>query len=113
LSVNFAKKYSVKKPVIVGGRDSWKCTKLLRENKIPVMLMRLHDLPELAEDDVDLIYKLPFLLQKDSVTICLQLEGDMEAMQSRNLPFVAGTAAAYGLTKEQALQSVTLDAAKF
>jgi len=112
LSVNFAKKYSVKKPVIVGGRDSWKCTKLLRENKIPVMLMRLHDLPELAEDDVDLIYKLPFLLQKDSVQFCLQLEGDMEAMQSRNLPFVAGTAAAYGLTKEQALQSVTLDAAK-
>jgi len=76
------------------------------------MLMRLHDLPELAEDDVDLIYKLPFLLQKDSVQFCLQLEGDMEAMQSRNLPFVAGTAAAYGLTKEQALQSVTLDAAK-
>ena len=32
--------------------------------------------------------------------------------QVRNLPFVAGTACAYGLSKEQALQSVTLDAAK-
>jgi len=31
---------------------------------------------------------------------------------SRNLPFAAGQAAAYGLTKEDALKSITLDAAK-
>ncbi|HEY1201040.1 MAG TPA: amidohydrolase family protein, partial [Niastella sp.] len=30
----------------------------------------------------------------------------------RNLPFNAGTAAAYGLTKEQALQAITLNSAK-
>jgi imidazolonepropionase-like amidohydrolase len=36
----------------------------------------------------------------------------MEAMNARNLAFLAGTAAAYGLTKEQALQSVTLSSAK-
>jgi imidazolonepropionase-like amidohydrolase len=40
------------------------------------------------------------------------MEGDMEAMQSRNLPFLAGYSVAYGLTKEQALQSITLNAAK-
>jgi imidazolonepropionase-like amidohydrolase len=51
-------------------------------------------------------------LQKDSILFCLQLEGDMEAMQSRNLPFNAGVAAAYGLTKEQALASITSNAAK-
>jgi len=33
-------------------------------------------------------------------------------MQSRNLPFNAGVAAAYGLTKEQALASITCNAAK-
>jgi len=59
-----------------------------------------------------LIFKLPFLLQKDSVLFCLQNQGDMEAMNARNLAFLAGTAAAYGLTKEQALQSVTLSSAK-
>jgi imidazolonepropionase-like amidohydrolase len=36
----------------------------------------------------------------------------MEAMQSRNLPFLAGTSVAYGVSKEQALQSITLNAAK-
>lgn len=111
-AVNFSKKYGVKKPVIVGGKDSWKTSKLLRENKIPVMLSRLNDLPEYAEDDVDIVYRTPALLQKDSVMFCLQMFGDMEAMQSRNLPFIAGTAAAYGLTKEEALQSITLNAAK-
>ena len=30
----------------------------------------------------------------------------------RNLPFMAGTLATYGLTKEEALQSITLNAAK-
>jgi len=55
---------------------------------------------------------MPYLLQKDSVLFCLQNQGDMEAMNARNIAFLAGTAAAYGLTKEQALQSITLSSAK-
>jgi imidazolonepropionase-like amidohydrolase len=112
LAINFAKKYSIKKPVIVGGKDAWKITSILLDNKIPVMLNRLFDLPELSDDDVDITFRTPYLLQKDSVLFCLQMEGDMEAMQSRNLPFLAGYSVAYGLTKEQALQSITLNAAK-
>jgi hypothetical protein len=111
-AVNFAKKYGIKKPVIVGGKDAWKITGFLRDNSVPVMLSRLHDLPDLPDDDVDITFRSPALLMKDSVLFCLQIEGDMEAMQSRNLPFLAGTAAAYGLTKEQALQSITLNASK-
>lgn len=111
-AVNFAKKHNVAKPVIVGGKDAWKITSFLKANNIPVILNRLHDLPELNEDNVDITYSTPALLQKDSVLFCLQIEGDMEAMQSRNLPFLAGTAAAYGLTKEEALQSITLNTAK-
>ena len=76
------------------------------------MLNRVNDLPDNNDDDVDIVYRTPYLLQKDSVLFCLQLEGDMEAMQSRNLPFNAGAAAAYGLTKEEALASITYNAAK-
>lgn len=112
LAVNFAKKHSITKPVIVGGKDSWKIPAFLKSNNIPVILNRLHDLPELAEDDIDITYRSAALLQKDSVLFCLQIEGDMEASQSRNLPFIAGTSAAYGLTKEQALQAITLNTAK-
>ncbi|MBK8369143.1 MAG: amidohydrolase family protein [Bacteroidetes bacterium] len=111
-AINFSKKYAIKKMVIVGGKDSHKITKLLKENNVAVMLNRLHDLPDLPEAETDLIFKLPYLLQKDSVLFCLQNQGDMEAMNARNLAFLAGTAAAYGLTKEQALQSVTLNSAK-
>ena len=112
MAVNFAKKFAVKKIIIVGGKDSYKVTQLLKENHVAVMVNRLHDLPDLPEVDTDILYKLPYLLQKDSVMFCLQNQGDMEAMNSRNLPYLAGTAAAYGLTKEQALQSITLSTAK-
>lgn len=111
-AVSFVKANAIKKAVIVGGRDSWMVTDLLRDNNIPVIVSRLHDLPEHPEDDVDLTYKLPYLLQKAGVMYCLNNEGDMEAMGTRNLPFLAGTAAAYGLTKEQALRSITLNTAR-
>jgi adenine deaminase len=76
------------------------------------MLNRVNDLPDNTDDNIDIVFRTPYLLQKDSILFCLQLEGDMEAMQSRNLPFNAGVAAAYGLTKEQALASITSNAAK-
>ena len=110
-AIQFTQKFAVKKPVIVGGKESYRVTSELKKNKIPVMLNRVNDLPDYTDDNVDIIYSLPYLLQKDSVLFCLQLEGDMEAMQSRNLPFNAGEAVAYGLTKEQALSSITLNAA--
>jgi adenine deaminase len=76
------------------------------------MLGRINDLPDYIGDDVDIVNRLPGLLQKDSVLYCIQVEGDMEAMQSRNLPFNAGAAVAYGISKEEALSAITLNAAK-
>lgn len=111
-AVYFAKQFELKKLVIVGGKDAWLITDLLKQNNVAVIVNRVHDLPDYAEDDVDLPFKLPYLLQKAGVLFCLNNEGDMEAMGTRNLPFMAGTAAAYGLTKEQALKAVTLNTAK-
>lgn len=111
-AVGFAKKFNIEHTIIIGGEDSWMITDLLKENKVAVCLNRIHELPSRPEDDVDLPYKRPYLLQKAGVLFCLNYEGDMEAMGSRNLPFTAGTAAAYGLTKEEALMSITLNTAK-
>jgi hypothetical protein len=111
-AINFAKQNKISKVAIVGGKESWMITDLLKQNEIAVIISRLHDLPTYQEDDIDLPYKLPYLLQKGGVLYCLNNEGDMEAMNTRNLPFLAGTAAAYGLTKEQALRSITLNTAK-
>lgn len=112
MAISFAKKFAIKKPVIVGGKESYKITAELRKNKVPVMLNRIFDLPDNADEDIDILYRIPYLLQKDSVLFCLQLEGDMEAMQSRNLAFNAGATVSYGLSKEEALASVTYNAAR-
>ena len=111
-AVNLARALEIKKTVIIGGDDSWMVTDMLIENKVAVILNRLHELPGKPEDDVDLSFKRPFLLQKAGVLYCLGHEGDMEVMGTRNLPFNAGTAAAYGLNKEEALMAITSNTAK-
>ncbi len=111
-AINFSKHFNIARPVVVGGKESYKITAFLKQSRVPVMLNRVNELPDNIDDDVDIVYRMPYLLQKDSILFCLQLEGDMEAMQSRNLPFNAGSAVAYGLSAEQALSAVTLNAAK-
>jgi imidazolonepropionase-like amidohydrolase len=69
-------------------------------------------MPEHADDDVDLPYKMAKLPDK-GVLVGLENSGAMERMNTRNLPFLAGTCAAYGLDKEQALQLITSNTAKF
>lgn len=106
--IEFASHFDLKFPVLVGGYDAPLAGRKLADAKIPVMLRRLHSLPENEEDAVDLSYSLPSLLKKEGVQFCLQNEGDMEAMNARNLPFLAGTAMAYGLSEEEAISCVSL-----
>lgn len=110
--IEFCQDLKIPYPVIIGGYDSYMVTEQLRDAEIPVMLPRLHGLPENEDDPIDLVYRLPKLLKDGGVQFCLQNEGDMEAMNARNIPFLAGTARAYGLTEEEAIQSVTLHAAQ-
>ncbi len=110
--ISFSNKYDFKHPVIIGGNDSYLVPKQLIDAGFSVMITRLHSLPEREEDAVDQPFKLPYLLQTAGVPFCLQNEGDMEAMNARNLPFQAGTAMAYGLTEEQAVAAISLSACK-
>lgn len=111
-AINFSKKHNVVKMVIIGGYDAWMLTDMLKENKIAVILKRVHSLPQRQEEDVYLPYKMPKILHDAGVLFCLENSGDMEAMGTRNLPFYAGTAAAYGINKEDALSLITLNTAK-
>lgn len=106
--VELAKQFGFK-CVIVGGSDSWKIASYLKENQVPVVLNSVHSLPNFRDDDVDLPYKTPHLLQQAGVLYCIS-DPDVQS-RYRNLPFNAGTAVAYGLTKEQALQAITRSAA--
>ena len=110
--IEFVHFFDIPYPVIVGGYDSYMIARKLKDAKIPVMLGRTHSLPENEDDPIDLPFQLPTMLQKEGVLFCLQNEGEMEAMNARNLPFQAGTAMAYGLTEEEAIQSISLNTAK-
>ncbi|WP_288984587.1 amidohydrolase family protein [uncultured Flavobacterium sp.] len=110
--VLFKKKNNIKNMVIVGGYYAFKVATLLKENNVAVLLKRVHDLPLLEDEDVNLPYKNAKLLVDAGVLVGLENAGDMERMQTRNLPFYAGTCAAWGLSKEQALQLITENTAK-
>ena len=110
--VAFKREFKIEKVVLVGGYDAWMLPQLLKDNNISVMLRRVHSLPMRPEDDVNLPYKMPKILHDAGILFCLENSGDMEAMGTRNLPFYAGTAAAWGLSKEEALKTITINAAK-
>ena len=96
--------------VIVGGADSYQIADLLKQHNVSVILQQEHSLPTAEDDDVDQPYKTAAALQKAGVNFALTDED--ENTRGRNLAFNAGTAAAYGLSKEEALAAITLNAAK-
>ncbi len=107
-AVNFAKKFGLRE-VIVGGNESYLVANVLKENNVPVILRETQRLPDRDEDDVYLPYKLPKMLQDAGVLYGLTGIG---FWRQRNLPFEAGEAVGYGLTKEQALSMITINNAK-
>jgi len=111
-AVNFKKHFQIKNMVIVGGYDSYLVADLLNDNHVSVMLQRVTSLPDYQDDDYDLPYKLPRLLDEAGILFCLENSGDMEQMQTRNLPFYAGLAVGFGLNHEKAIQAISGNAAK-
>ncbi|MEN9686713.1 MAG: hypothetical protein RLZZ28_2499 [Bacteroidota bacterium] len=109
VAIDFIKEFNFD-VVIVGGKESYQIADLLKTNNIAVILHQEHDLPSMEDDDIDQPYKTPAQLQKAGVLFALN--DDDGNTRYRNLMFNAGTAVTYGLTKEEALQAITLNAAK-
>jgi imidazolonepropionase-like amidohydrolase len=95
--------------VLVGGADAWLLSDLLRQYQVPIVLGKPQSLPRTEDDAVDQPFNTPKILYKAGLLTCLSMDS---YWNSRNLPFQAGQAAASGLTKEEALQLVTLNTAK-
>lgn len=109
VAIDFVKEFGFD-VVLVGASESWQIADLLKANNIAVILTQEHSLPTSDDDDIDQPYKAASALQKAGVLFCLN--DDDPQNRGRNLMFNAGTAAAYGLGKEGALQAITLNAAK-
>lgn len=98
--------------VLVGAYEAYKTIDLLKQHNIPVILQRVHSTPDNDDDDYDMSYKLAHLLSSKGILVGLNTSGDMERMNTRNLPFYAGTCVAHGLDKEKAVQLISLNTAK-
>lgn len=73
-AVLFAKEYNLT-PVIVDGEDSWRITSFLKEHNVPVLLSETHNLPQREDDDIDINFKTPKLLNDAGILFGLKLNG--------------------------------------
>ena len=104
-AIKFAEEMKLK-PIILGGDDAWKVASLLKEKDVPVIITGIFQLPNREDDAYDVLYENAAKLQQAGVRFCIS-SGDPGA-EARNLPLYAGMAGAYGLSKSDALKSVTL-----
>jgi imidazolonepropionase-like amidohydrolase len=104
-AIRFAEEMKLK-PIILGGNDAWKVASLLKEKNVPVILTGVFSLPSREDDHYDALYEAPAKLQQAGVRFCIST-GDAGA-EVRNLAQYAGMAAAFGLSKADAVKSVTL-----
>jgi len=113
-SVQLLKKRGIDNLVLVGVSDAYYAMDFIKENNLPILLDNLHRVPSRNHEDVDLPYKLPYLLHKEGILVGLTSGSGRRVMLhgNRNLPFLAGTASAYGLGKEEALKMVTSNTSK-
>ncbi len=110
--VQFKRHFGLNKVTIVGAQEAELVLIELKENKLCVVIDRVHQLPSRPEDGLNKPFELPALLAENEIPFAFATIGDMEAMISRNLPFHAGTAVFNGLDYEKAIQALTLDAAQ-
>ncbi|QOI99819.1 MAG: amidohydrolase family protein [Phycisphaeraceae bacterium] len=97
--------------VLVGGRDARLCVDAIkRAGVLGVILVGTHNLPKRADSDYDEAYRLPAALRDAGIPFCIA--SGQETGHERNLPYAAATAVAFGLTPEEGIRSVTLDAAR-
>ena len=104
-AVEFAEQHQLK-PVIVGGRESYKMTDYLKAHQVPVVLTGVRELPENEDEPYDVNFSTPGKLAAAGVQFAISSGESPPDM--RDLPYVAGEAAGFGLSKEDALRSVTL-----
>ncbi|HZI49560.1 MAG TPA: amidohydrolase family protein [Pyrinomonadaceae bacterium] len=104
-ALRFAEEMKLK-PIILGGNDAWKVASLLKEKNAPVILTGIFSLPVREDDAYDTLYENAAKLQEAGVRYCIST-GD-PGPEVRNLAQYAGMAAAFGLSKADALKAVTL-----
>ena len=111
-AVYWAERQSVKM-VLVGGKDSWRVTQLLKDREIPVIYTQTHSTPMRRFEQYDQAFITPSQLYAAGIKFCISnSESPFQTPHIRNLPYHAAKAASYGLSWKEALRSITLSTAE-
>ncbi|AGA29700.1 amidohydrolase family protein [Singulisphaera acidiphila] len=98
------------KAIISGGADAWKVADALKTAKVPVLIGGTLRTPGEPSDPYDAPYANPARLHEAGVSFAIRSNptGAQQATASRNLPYEAAIAVAFGLPEAEALKAVTL-----
>ncbi len=96
--------------VIRGGRDAIHVADRLKAENVPVILTSTMAAPDRNYEGYDGAYTMPARLHAAGVKIAIS--GGSGALYSNRLPWEAGVAVAFGLSEEEALKAVTINAAE-
>jgi imidazolonepropionase-like amidohydrolase len=95
--------------IYLGAKEAWKVAGYLGADQARVVLGSVHDLPPRIRDPYDSIYRAASVLKAAGCQVALRTNNPEV---TRNLPFQAATAAAWGLGRDEALRALTLGAAE-
>lgn len=95
--------------VLYGAREAWKVAPVIAESGVPVVVGPVLGLPRSGFDPYDAVYANAAVLYRAGVPVAIQ---SADTMNPRNLADHAAMAAAFGLPREVALRSITIDAAR-
>lgn len=102
------------KAAIAGASEAWKVADQLKESGLPVIIGGVLEIPRYDHDPYDSAYANAAKLHEAGVPFAIRSKSGTasSATNSRNLPFEAATAAAFGLPEDVALRAVTLSPAE-
>jgi len=108
-AIAWVEKRGYKNVVLTGVSEGWRVADEIAESGLPVITGPVQSTPTRQSDKYDLAYANPGAMQKAGVKVAIR-SGNTE--NSRNLPYHAGFAAAYGMGREEALKAITINAAE-
>ena len=108
-ALDWAEEQEFERVILVGGPDLQYVAERLAADGIPVILNGVYTMPTRRWEAYDMAYAAAGKLFEAGVKFAIgDGGGGFGATNARNLPFHAGSSAAFGLPKDAALKSVTL-----
>jgi imidazolonepropionase-like amidohydrolase len=97
----------VKWVILTGVSEGWRVAEDIAKANIPVIAGPVIAIPARDYDRYDAAYANPGLMKKAGVKVAIRSQEEGNS-NYRNLPYHAGFAVAYGMSKEDALKAITI-----